>query len=223
MYYAMGDWVKAEEMFKRSLDIKRKNKAPLVSLVNSIINMATAMWHKALYTEGLETLQEAFDILEEYPTMFQHTRALAHKTRGVFYNKMEEFERAEECFLSAWKTTLSDSPNYPFMCELCSHLARVSDSMGRHRDVVQWARECIPFIEHYSKERPHDLTIYGNLKLAIIAYKSLGESSNASEMYGMAKKELDRVHINLSISGNLTKLEVLKRKYDDLISISLEN
>lgn len=170
-----GDAAAALECHLQALDIKRKSKAPLISLIASLSNVANAFNALGRFPDAHTLLDEAMTQLNQQKVPMKDALALIYNTRGKVYAKEGKLQCAREAFSKTVELSKEINLHGFLLMKRMVSLAEVQERQGDTKGCLKTAREAMKLTEDTIKKLPHNTIIIECLQCLTKVYKATGE------------------------------------------------
>lgn len=198
-----GDAARALEYHLKALEIKRKSKAPVISLVSSLSNVANAYNALGRYTDAHALIDEALALIKDQKVPMKDAEALIYNTRGKVYAKANDLENANEAFTMTIELSRQISlKGFLFMKRLVN-LAEVQERQKDYAGCKRTAKEALKLKDESIKNLPHNTITIECLECLAKVYKA-------------TEKRLDYVQVLYDIETECLRLERVSREQDNL-------
>ncbi|XP_076076628.1 uncharacterized protein LOC143047445 isoform X1 [Mytilus galloprovincialis] len=205
LYKQKGDHSKALEYYQAGLDIKRKTKATDKAIVISMNNVASTLSELGRHDEGIDILNEAFDIVNKYPGFLSDCRDLSNDTMGLVYLHKKDFYNAIKYFNRGLKGRLESSPNHICVLEEKTRLAEAYVGLGQYSVAQTDLVETLKCKEGFIKQMPQNTFIYDSYKILMEVSRRLGDKKSMESYFTNCKVEIYRLTDFFEDLGNLTR------------------
>ncbi|XP_053396220.1 uncharacterized protein LOC123550883 [Mercenaria mercenaria] len=140
MYEQKGDADNAFKYYKKGLEVKVKSKAPIMSVVFSLSNVANMSSSMGNYREAHRLIDDALKRLSEEKIPPRESLACTYETKGKIYLREEKFIEAEEMLQKAVDIREEIAENMLYL-ESLVHLADANRRSGNFERSISIAKQ----------------------------------------------------------------------------------
>ncbi|KAL4235350.1 hypothetical protein ACF0H5_006985 [Mactra antiquata] len=188
-----GNALKGLEYFQEGLEIKRKAKAPPISIVYSLSNVANSLKVLDRFDEAHAVVDEAFEILERQDIYMLDGYSLMFNTRGKIYARQGKWTEASTAFNKTVEITrLVEQSSYIYMKRLVN-LAEMLEKCHRFKSCLEVASEAIALKSETTKALPHNFIAIECYQCMARVHNFLGHTAD----YVNALLEIDKECLRL--------------------------
>ncbi|XP_045195284.2 uncharacterized protein LOC123550882 [Mercenaria mercenaria] len=173
-----GDSAKALEYHLQALDIKRKSKAPVTSLIYSLSNVANAYNALGRYDDAHALLDEAMKLIREQKIPMKDTEALIYNTRGKVCSKAGNLDGAHEAFAMSVNLSKEISMKGFLLMKRIVSLAEVQERQGNFAGCMKTIKEAMKLKKESIKSLPHNTITVECLECLAKVYKGTDDRLN---------------------------------------------
>jgi tetratricopeptide (TPR) repeat protein len=204
--HAQGDYKKAIEYSRKSLEIRQKTLPPNHPLLaTSYNNIGLVYQNMGEYSKALSFYEKALEIWEKTLPPNHPDLATSYNNIGLVYQNMGEYSKALSFYAKAleiWEKTLP--PNHPSLASSYNNVAVVHQSMGEYSKALSFYEKALEIFEKSLPPNHPDLaTSYNNIGGV---YENMGEYSKSLSFYEKAleirQRTLPPNHPSLATSYN---------------------
>lgn len=213
LYQQKEEHIKSLDYFTKGLEIKKKTKAPSISIIRSISNAANANNALERYAVAHELLNEAMEIILKENVMYTtlDARALIFNTRGKVYLKEGRLREARDSFAESVRISEDTLPkSFLFMKRLAS-LGKVQEKLGNYKESHRTLKKALDLEESSIRDLPHNEIVSECLECLMKIYHHTGDHAKYIDTLYKLETEclrLERVCFNLA---NRKRLEDVHR------------
>ena len=202
-----GDSVKALDYHLQALDIKRKSKATVTSLIYSLSNVANAYNALGRYDEAHALLNEAMKLINEQRIPMTDTEALIYNTRGKVYAKAADLHEAEVAFAMSVKLSKEISMKGFLLMKRIVSLAEVQERQCDYDECMKTIKEAMKLKDESIKHLPHNTILVECLQCLTKVYKAKDDRLNYVQTLYDIETECLRLEQVCRQSNYIQKLE----------------
>lgn len=224
LYSSLGNYPKAEALYKRSLEITEKTFGPEHGkMVTSLSNLALLYQKLGEYAKAEPIYQRALAISEKALGPEHPDAALCLNNLGGLYADFGDYIKAEPLFkrsLAIREKVLG--PEHPEVAESLNNLAGIYHYLGEHGRAEDLYKKSLAIKEKtLGSEHPD---VASNLNNLAVLYESRGEYAKAEPLYkrslAIREKALGPNHPDVALSlNNLAVLHQSLGDYDEAVSL----
>jgi tetratricopeptide (TPR) repeat protein len=203
---AQGDYMKAIEYFRKSLEILEKTLLPNhPSLTTSYNNIGLVYYNMGEYLKALSFSEKSLEILQKILPPNHPDLATSYNNIGFVHLSMGEYSKALSFYekaLEIFQKTLP--PNHPSLATSYNNIGSVYENMGEYSKALLFYEKALEILQKTLPPNHPDLaTSYNNIAGV---YQNMGEYSKALSFYEkdleILKKTLPPNHPSLATSYN---------------------
>ncbi|MCD9186386.1 MAG: CHAT domain-containing protein [Pyrinomonadaceae bacterium] len=196
-YTRIGNWNKAVELQKRSIEINRKIGAEdNISLL--LTNLGTSYLRRNEPQKALEVFHESIKISEKREDIFNEIRTL--NMLGNTYEELGDTVRAHEYQTRALEKAETEKED-SFSTQIFGDLGRLNANLGENRKAVEYFQKAIEAAQKSNNKRL-EASAVGNLG---VTFFGLGEKVKAFELLNRS------LEINRSLTDKFGEAAALKK------------
>jgi len=219
LYLALGDFGKAESLYRESLAIREKALGPRhPDVAQSLNNLGLIYYTLGAYGKAVPLYKRSLEILEEAygpnsPEVVENLTAL-----GVLYRELGDLSKAE--VFSKRSLEIKErvlGPEHPQVAVSLNNLAVVTYMLGDYKEAERLYKRSLKIVERaYGSEDPEVAACLGNLAML---YSSAGDYEQAEALLKrslkISEKALGPEHPDVATSlNNLGALYKALGEYD---------
>jgi tetratricopeptide (TPR) repeat protein len=204
--YGQGNYKKAIEYFRKSLEIRQKTLPPNhPDLATSYNNIGSVYEKLGEYSKTLPFYEKTLEIFQKTLPPNHHSLATSYNNIGLVYDNMGEYSKAlsfyEKAFEIRQKTL---PPNHPDLATFYNNIGSVYENMGEYSKTLSFYEKTLEIRQKtLPLNHPSLATSYNNIAGV---YDNMGEYSKAFSFYEKAfeirQKSLPPNHPDLASSYN---------------------
>ncbi|KAH3739790.1 hypothetical protein DPMN_046480 [Dreissena polymorpha] len=181
MYDQMGDRILALKYFQQGLEIRNQSKAPDLSRVASLTNVASGYSAVGTMDEALKALDEAEEILskQRFPQIYYI--AYLDDTRGKLYFKQGKIDKADELFMKAVRGREEVSYGKNTHVESLINVMKVAVKKGDNYRCIKTGKTVLSFIDDVIKQSPKSHLLTACYYCLASVYKAMGDDANVRD------------------------------------------
>lgn len=145
IYRKMGQKEKALQWSLRGLELKRKTHAPEKSIALSLEDVAQAFTVNNRHEEALDSLKEAFTILDKNPELYAETRAYAFFIEGKILRSQARYSEAITKFQSSLRITVREAHHHLYSSKLYFQIAQCHFALKDYRKAICFFNKSLQF------------------------------------------------------------------------------
>ncbi|XP_060085806.1 uncharacterized protein LOC132565192 [Ylistrum balloti] len=192
--------------FQKSMEIKKKYKAPPKSTAISIINVASALSETGKHDEGMLMLQDADDILNKTPNIYQDIIALVYATEGQILLRQGCFAESIKRFKKSLSIRKHSGPNNFWSGETYNDLAKAYIGMKDSKRALHWLNKVFSLQEALKSDAPTNSFVFDCYVRAMGVLANIGNYEEVRSAFEVAIKELQRMRVEFIALGNSIKI-----------------
>jgi tetratricopeptide (TPR) repeat protein len=221
MYEQRGDLEKAFEYYKKGLDVKVKAKAPVMSVVFSLSNVANVSSTMKNYEDAHKLIDDALERLKAEKVPPREALACAYDTKGKTYDREGKLKEAEEMFQVAVDIRETIAENMPYV-ESLVHLADVNKRKGNYEKSLELAKCALKLTSKATLAMPQNPFIAECLECVADVYNRKGYVEKYRVTLEKIETELLRLEQVFLCQCNDRALEKIRNQIQD-IKAKLDN
>ncbi|KAH3739805.1 hypothetical protein DPMN_046495 [Dreissena polymorpha] len=216
MYHQKGDGRLALQYFQEGLEIKKQSKAPDLSLVASLTDVANAYLAGGTFDEALNALDEAEEILSKQRLPQMHDIAYLNDTRGNVYFKQGNMDKAAEMFEKAARGREGVSPGKTAHVESLVNVMKVAVKKGDNAKCIKTGKIVLSFSDDVIKQRPKSQFLTECYDCLAKVYEAMGDVAKVRDMLTKIKTELLRLEYLYTCDCNEGQVGKIRQKLADI-------
>ncbi|XP_052250016.1 uncharacterized protein LOC127857584 [Dreissena polymorpha] len=193
MYDQKGDGRLALKYFQEGLEIKNKSKAPDLSRVASLTNVANACVDVGKLAVALNALDEAEEILTKQRFPQPYLIAYLNDTRGKLYFQQGNMDKAGEMFEKAARGREDVASGKTDHVESLVHLMKVAVKKGDNAKCIKTGKTVLSFSDDVIKQRPKSHFLTECYDCLAKVYNTMGDDEKVRDTLTKIKTELLRL------------------------------
>ncbi|XP_045195289.2 uncharacterized protein LOC123550885 isoform X2 [Mercenaria mercenaria] len=202
-----GDTSKALEYHLKALEIKRKSKAPVLSLISSLSNVANANNALGRYDDAHALLDEAMELIKEQKIPMKDAEALIYNTRGKVFAKAGDLNEAQEAFAITVKLSKEISMKGFLLMKRIVSLAQVLERQGDYAECLKTIKDAMKLKDESIKNLPHNTIIVDCLECLAKVHRETDDRLNYVQTLYDIENECLRLENVCRQQNNLLKLD----------------
>lgn len=215
MFQQKSDYVNAYTHFKKGLDIKIKSKAPVVSIVFSLSNVANMSSAMGKYEESHKLIDDALNRLNSEKVPPKEALACTYDTKGKTYVREGKLKEAEEMFQTATDIRETIAENVPYF-ESLVHLADVNKRKGKFDKCLQIASKALKLKSKATEAMPQNTFVAECLECLADVYNRTGEVEKYKTTLEKIENELLRLEQVYLCQCNEKALDKIRNQIQDI-------
>lgn len=217
LYDQKGDVKQALMYFLKGLEIKKKSKAPDLSLVSSLNNIASLYCGIGKTEEAHKMIDEAEEILNRQKIRPGDPLAYMYENRGHAYMKEGKLTEARECIEIAVNDRRYISPNHPTYLESLAHMAEVCRLQKDYCACQKTVKKALKVHETAVISMPQHLFLKECLQTLVKLHEEIGDDEKCKSALGKLESELMRLEREIG-ELNEPKLHKIRTALEDVRS-----
>lgn len=205
-YRKMGRKEETLHYFQKSLEIKKKTKAPQKSIAISIINVASALSETGRHDEAIHMLQGASEILNKTPNLYQDTIALVHATEGQILLRKMYYRESIKLFKKSLSIRKHCGPNNFWSGETYNDLAKAYIALKNNKQALHWLNQVFSLQEELKSDAPTNSLVFDCYVRVMGVLADIGNHNEVRYAFDFALKDLQRMRQEFIALGNSTKV-----------------
>ncbi|KAL4232475.1 hypothetical protein ACF0H5_007167 [Mactra antiquata] len=212
-----GEFGRALEYHLRALELKRLSNAPVISIINSLSNVANAYNDLSRFQDAHTLVNEAFDlVVSQNEIRMKDAEALLYNTRGKIYSKEGKLAEARLAFEKTAELSQEISLHgFLFMRRLVS-LAKVLERLSEYPDCLWITKEALKLKDETIKHLPHNDIVTDCLQCMSRVYRAIDDRLNyVQSLYDIEAECLRRERVCYGTNVD-TKLQEINKVLEDV-------
>ncbi|KAH3739806.1 uncharacterized protein LOC127850184 [Dreissena polymorpha] len=216
MYDQKGDIRLALKYFQEALDIKKNSKAPDLSLVASLTNVANVYLAVEKFDEALNALDEAERILSKQRFPQVHLIAYLNDTRGKLYFEQGNMDKAAEMFENAVRGRDKVASGKTTHVESLVHMMKVAVKKGDTFKCIKTGKTVLSFRNDLIKQRPKSRFLTECFDCLAKVYEIMGDDVKVRDTLRKIKIELLRLEYLYTCDCNEDMVSEIRQQLEDI-------
>ncbi|KAH3739803.1 uncharacterized protein LOC127850178 isoform X2 [Dreissena polymorpha] len=218
MYDQKGDGRLALKYFQEGLEIKKKSKAPDLSRVASLTNVANGYIAVGAFEEALHALDEAEEILSKQRLPQMHDIAYLNDTRGKVYFKQGDMDKAAEMFEKAAQGREGVASGKTAHVESLVNVMKVAVKKGDNAKCIKTGKTVLSFSDDVIKQRPKSHFLTECYDCLAKVYEAMGDDAKVRDTLTKIKTELLRLEYMYTCDCNEGQVGKIRQQLADIES-----
>lgn len=215
MYDQRGDTELALDFFLKGLEIKKKSKAPDLSIMASMNNVARHYAELGMTDKARAMLDEVEEVLGRQPVIPGDPVAYMYDTRGTVFKKEGRLEDARAMLEKSVEKRGAISEDNPPYCESMVHLAEVCGLQKDYDSCLKTADKVMKIQKRVIETMPQNMFIKDCLEFLAAIYKDMGDMKRYRETLAQLESELMRLERVIGETNQL-KMQQISSSLEDV-------